>query len=618
MLRKQNSTFATSFISEAGAKLENNDYFAYVELEQYACYVIADGLNDLQASQSASLATQAVILAFQSQPSMKKRAVLSYLKAANQALLETDHKQRLKASLTIIVTDYAKIRYAYAGNTRIRFYRSGALYLQSTDMSLGQDLTREEQLAEDVLAKHEERNNLYSYLGQGKNFSPFISKKIKLENGDILTLYTRGIWENVDNGELDDVFSEAKDDPHESLDNVEELLLSRQPENLENYTFAAVFVNKVFLDPNRKRKIKKIVTITVIVVVAAAIISLVVWLLYRQKQNRTEEMERKYHNTIEYITDSNYIRAEEECKEALKLAEKLRDKEKIQEISEYQKLIEAVNLADDIYAEGRYEDAQNGYQAAKERSRHADHTADAYIDSKLEHIADYLTVFDYIQMGDSLLLKEDFDKAEEKYMEAKNLATSIHYKEGRTQAMDALDRLYEELEEVQAEEVKKQEEEAARVQETVTAETGAAELMGKGDAAFTEGDYESAKVYYAMALDKYQKLEDVVNAELVNTKLKACVKKAAEKEEQKKMAEEYVESAKNLEAEGNLAEAKKQYILAKEIYTELNEEEKVSQMENRLDIVDMDREEEKEKKKKEEERMEEELAGKTVSGNSVG
>lgn len=36
MLRKQNSTFATSFISEAGAKLENNDYFAYVELEQYA------------------------------------------------------------------------------------------------------------------------------------------------------------------------------------------------------------------------------------------------------------------------------------------------------------------------------------------------------------------------------------------------------------------------------------------------------------------------------------------------------------------------------------------------------------------------------------------------------
>lgn len=615
MLRKQNSTFATSFISEAGAKLENNNYFAYVELEQYACYVIADGLNDLQASQSASLATQAVILAFQAQPSMKKRAVLSYLKAANQALLETDRKQRLKASLTIIVTDYAKIRYAYTGNTRIRFYRSGALYLQSTDMSLGQDLTKEEQLAEDVLAKHEERNNLYSYLGQGKNFTPFISKKIKLENGDILTLYTRGIWENVDNGELDDVFSEAKDDPHESLDNVEELLLSRQPENLENYTFAAVFVNKVFLDPNRKRRIKKIITITLIAVLVAAVVCLVAWLLYRQKQNRREELERKYESTIEYIEDGNYIRAKEECGEALKLAEKLRDKDKIMDISNYQKLIEAVNKADDTYAEEKYEDAREGYQTAKERSRYADHMADEYIDSKLEHIADYLSVFDYIQLGDSLVLEGNYEKAEEKYLEAKSLATHIHYEEGRSQAMDALDRLYEEMGKVLEEQEKKEEEAAAAAQETALAETGAAELMNQGDKAFTEGDYEGAKVYYAMALDKYQKLEDIVNAELVSTKLKACVKKATEKEEQKLLAEEYIDAAGILKEEGNFEEARKQYILAKEIYAGLQEDEKVSQMENRMDMLSMDQE--KQEKKEEEERLAKEEKANTVSGNSA-
>ena len=63
-MRKQNSTFKTAFISEAGSGLENNDYFAYVELDQYACYVIADGLNDLPDSKSARLATQAIILAY--------------------------------------------------------------------------------------------------------------------------------------------------------------------------------------------------------------------------------------------------------------------------------------------------------------------------------------------------------------------------------------------------------------------------------------------------------------------------------------------------------------------------------------------------------------------------
>lgn len=69
-------------------------------------------------------------------------------------------------------------------------------------------------------------------------------------------------------------------------------------------------------------------------------------------------MGRRYEDTLDYIEDSNYVRAKEECEKALELAEKLRDKEKLQEISGYMKLIEAVNMADDIYAEGKYEEAQ--------------------------------------------------------------------------------------------------------------------------------------------------------------------------------------------------------------------------------------------------------------------
>lgn len=46
------------------------------------------------------------------------------------------------------------------------------------------------------------------------------------------------------------------------MDNVEELLLSRQPEELGKYTFAALFINKVFTDPNKKRRIRRILMIT--------------------------------------------------------------------------------------------------------------------------------------------------------------------------------------------------------------------------------------------------------------------------------------------------------------------------------------------------------------------
>ncbi|MBA8895164.1 hypothetical protein B0I61_000503 [Clostridium saccharobutylicum] len=41
-MRKLNSKFETSFISEEGTYLQNKDYFAFVELDNYACYVIAD------------------------------------------------------------------------------------------------------------------------------------------------------------------------------------------------------------------------------------------------------------------------------------------------------------------------------------------------------------------------------------------------------------------------------------------------------------------------------------------------------------------------------------------------------------------------------------------------
>ncbi len=39
----------------------------------------------------------------------------------------------------------------------------------------------------------------------------------------------------------------------------------------------------------------------------------------------------------------------EECKEALGLAEKLRDKKRIQDISDYQKLIEVLGTAEDAF-----------------------------------------------------------------------------------------------------------------------------------------------------------------------------------------------------------------------------------------------------------------------------
>lgn len=589
MMRKQNSTFKTAFLSEAGSGLENHDYFAFVELEEYACYVLADGLNDLPDAESARLATQTIILAFQEHPSIKKRAISSYLEKANRTLAGANSREHLKASVTVLVTNYEYARYGFAGNTRLRLYRDGLVREETTDMSLGTELVKKDRLPDDVLSRHEQRNNLYTYLGQGRGFKPFVSKKIHLKDGDLFALYSRGIWENLDGGELDDVFGEAMDDPQSCLDNAEDLLLSRQPKVLENYTLAAVFVNKVFQDPNRKRRIKKILTVTIIVFVIALATALAVWLVLRQRKKLSEELGRRYANTIEYIQDDNFLRAGEECKEALGLAEKLRDKKRVQDISDYQKLIEALGTAEDAFGKGEYETARDSYLTARERSRYADRIADSYIEKRLQTIADYLSVFDYIQLGDTLVSQGDYRRAEEKYLQARSLATRVHFEEGRKDALDCLEALYTSRGQAEEEDVQEAKEKAL-------AETGAAQLTSEGDKAFAQGDYEGAKTYYTMALEKYQELGDDVHAGMIQSKMDSSGQKSAENKAKEQQAEDYVLAGKQQEAAGDKLEAKKQYLFAKNLYRELKLDDKVIEVDGLLEVLDTAMEQEKEQK----------------------
>ena len=411
-MRKQNSKFNTRFISEAGSELKNNDYFAFVELDKYACYVVADGINDMIDCEAAKLAIQSIILKFQENPSISKNAIKSYLKEANKEFLKADSNIKLKASITVVVSNYEKIRYGHLGNTRFRLYRGGLLKQESEDMSLADDIVRENRLSKDLISIHEERNNLYAYLGKDKNFKPFISKKIRLLDGDIIALYTRGIWENLDQAEINEVFEEATNDAEEVLNNIEDLILSKQPEQLENYTFVVIFADKIFKDPERKRKIKKAIKITLIVLIVVLIISIILYILHSRKIQRIETLNLAYQNTIDYIQDNNYIRAKEECNKALEVSEKLRDKEKTENLNNYLKLIEATILADEKLENKEYEDAQISYFNTKARAKFADNINLDYIERKLEETKGYLNVYDYINLGDILKDLKDYENAE--------------------------------------------------------------------------------------------------------------------------------------------------------------------------------------------------------------
>ena len=579
-MRKQNSTFKTAFTSEADKNLKNTDSFGYVELDKYACYVVADGIDDQVDGTAAKLAVDTIISAFTEAPSMRKGAIRRYLRAANRALLAADSKMRLKASVIVVVSDYVKLRYGQAGNARLRLYRDGFLRLQSKDQSLSMDLVKAEKLEPDKLAKHQERHNLYCYLGQEKEFRPYISKKFKLSNSDAAALMTRGLWEYVDDGILKDAFADASDEPQETVDAVEDLLLSAQPENLGSYTFATIFFNKVYTDPNRKRKIKRAIMIAIPILLVLVVVAIVLIVFYNNRQKQIASMKQNYYDTIEYIQEDNYIRAQEKCQEALSLAEDLGDEEIRSDADNYLKLIESVIAGDDALTNGEYSDAQRYFLNAQNRSRYADNLGQDYISDRLAQTSQYMSVYEMISLGDTLAQGMQYEAAEEQYLAARALAAQIYFDTGRDDAIAALEQLY-------ADQAEQEAQDAEAAQETAAAQAAAASVAAEGDAAFAEGDYERARTFYTTALQQYTDLEDQAQIDVLTTKLASIASLQADQAALAAEAQSYASQAEAQYSEGNFVQAKKYYLLARDVYAQLGDDAKLSEVTRRLEVIEM-------------------------------
>ena len=280
-MRRENAGFRTAFVSEEGTKLLNRDYFAYVEMDDYACYVAADSLDDEKDENSAQIVVECILREFTEHPAMHSFSLKKMVRKAHRELIGNKQGLRLRASVAVVVTNYVKCRYLTVGNTRFALLRNDRILYESKDQSLTENLVERETIPRDKAALHEERNNLYSYLGQVNGRMQIqVSRKRKLVNGDVLLLYTRGIWENCDYVDLKDAAKEVST-PQEMADNLEELILSGQKEELDNYTLAVTFVDKVYLNPKKRWTLKKVLAIVIPVMVVLLVLGITLFVRYR-------------------------------------------------------------------------------------------------------------------------------------------------------------------------------------------------------------------------------------------------------------------------------------------------------------------------------------------------
>ncbi len=578
-MRKQNSKFNTNFISEEGSSLKNSDFFAYAELDNFACYVLADGIEDVADSESAKEAVESIIAKFQEKPSISKGKIHGYLKHANEVLLKAEKYMKLKASIVVAVTDYENVRFGYAGNVRAKLYRNNKTFYKTIDTSLSSEMVSKEMISEDALSRHEQRSNLYTFLGQ-KGFSPVISGKIKLVDTDILILYTKGVWENVSEGEIDNIFAESGKDPKDALLKVEAVLLDKNLGYIDNYTIAGIYIDKVFIESDTKKKKRRklilIVSIASVVVILGAIIALYFYKKYTKELK--EDMNTHYEKMLKFIEMENYTKADTECEESIKKAESLRNKEMKDLLYHYEQVIEGIIEADEKYDAKSYKEAKPLYELILSEIPYADNAGLSYVRKRLDFISGYESVNLSLDNGDILFDSEIYDKARERYVDAKTEARDIGYEEGKLKAEAKLLAVDQAI-------AKKDEGKQAEADKQSQNLKSANDMLSAGDEALSKGDFLSARANYNTAKDILEKSGESAGLSELEQKISTADKKISEGDEEKNKAGGYAVTADEAFLRGDFESARENYEYARRLYVKLKDEINTIEMDKKLSDV---------------------------------
>lgn len=576
-MRRINSEFKTAHVSEEGRQLSNRDYFGYVEMDDFACYVLADSLDEEPSVNSAKLVVESIIRDFTEAPSMRKGRWKRWMHRAHTELIRQRGGMHLKASAVIAVTDYRKIRYIYVGNSRYYLIRNARILERTLDQSLTQNLAEAGKIPLDQAALHEERNNLYSFLGERGTPKIQLSRKRKLESGDVFLLLSRGVWEQCPDDDLLEMINTAKE-PEEVLHQTEDLILGRQEtEEIDNYTMAVTFVQKVYQSPKKPWTVKKILMILLPVLFIVGGISLGLYLRHRKIQEKEEKLAECMESGEDYLRYDNYQRAAEEFGEAKTLAGSLRKNKESDRADQYKELAEQIMLSDEALAAKEYEKAQELYLKAREMAEDAGNVGKAYIENQLDRTKKYIEVYDLIAMGEKKEAYGNLNGAIEAYKEAKTKAADLYYSEGKAEALEKQAAAEEVLEKAQlaAESRQKEQEESAAAeaakqqkeeesakelenQQKANDQQNAIELENQGNELLAQGQYDHAITFYQAAQTIYIRLEMVSMAVNLNQKIDAARAGSAARasEEAAKKAEE--EAAKRAKAEAEDATTEEQ------------------------------------------------------------
>ncbi len=536
-MRKNEAKFTTVFFSEAGTKNKNNDYFGYVQLDNYAIWVVADGFDEEEgADVAARLAVEAAIEYFMLQPGFNTEIINEIMLYANlkvrEKQTETERYSLMHTSLLIVISNYNALLYGNIGNTRFYHLRNGYVISQSSDDTVAQLLVEEEALNTGDLKYHRQRNDLLQAIGDYGKIKPNILKTpIILQEKDTFCLTTIGFWENIDEKEMEVELSRY-DEGKKWLISLEKKVMATLRDNVENYTFAAVGIEAVAeplpIEKNNRKFFIKIVVVAIASILI--ILTLTLWQVKKRKdimnkvtvyeQQAEEELIKKnFENSVKELElvigeyeklkpksrgiIGFFLNADARRKEMDRKIEET--KNKIKDTEKLKKVFSDIREGNEFFNNGSYEEASKKYQEAKYSLEQNTYKRDevnteevlSEINSRIEATSKLKEAKNLEMTGDTAFTSGNYNLAKENY----KMASDIYLANGRADYVSSMEEKIKEINDKEKQSY-----------------NGALLAENRGDV-LSHSDADMSREAYYQARETYQILGDTVKSQEIDTKI---------------------------------------------------------------------------------------------------
>lgn len=536
-MRKNEAKFTTVFFSEAGTKNKNNDYFGYVQLDNYAIWAVADGFDEEEgADVAARLAVESAIEYFMLHPEFSREIISEIMSYVNlkvrEKQSETERYSLMHTSFLIVISNYNALLYGNIGNTRFYHLRNGYVISQSRDDTVAQLLVEEEALNTGDLKYHRQRNDLLQAIGDYGEIKPNILKTpITLQEKDVFCLTTMGFWENIDEKEMEVELSRY-DESKKWLVSLEKKVVATLRDDVENYTFAAVTIEDVAeplpMEKNNKKFFIKIVAVAIASILI--ILTLTLWHVKKKKdimnkvtvyeQQAEEELIKKnFENSVKELElvigeyeklkpksrgiIGFFLNADARRKEMDKKIEET--KSKIKDTEKLKKVFSNIREGNELFNSGNYEEASKKYQEAKYSLEQNTYKRDevnteevlSEINNRIEATSKLKEAKNLEITGDTAFTSGNYNLAKENY----KMASDIYLANGRADYVSSMEEKIREINEKEKQSY-----------------NGAFLAENRGDV-LSHSDADMSREAYYQARETYQILGDTVKSQEIDTKI---------------------------------------------------------------------------------------------------